>query len=252
MSDNRSTGVVRVMSDCIDDEKSEQVIELTRFRGPGVRPALAQVEAYWEQVRGHRLAPSRVEIEPGGLEGTLKHVFILERIAKGLARFRIAGSHLTDLMGLEVRGMPISAVFQPEAREALSEALEAVFDDPAVVRLELDAQKGFGRPAIQGDMILLPLRSDLGEVSRILGAVVMAGDVGRAPRRLGITKKLHRGLTGYGGAATIPNRGKSELDGRGMAPSRPRVSEPAGMRRKANAGSVPDYLRVVSDNTLAD
>ena len=232
------------MSDRFYGGADEHVIELTRYRGAGVRPVLAQVEAYWEQVRGQRLVPNRVEIDPSGLEGTLKHLFILERIAKGLARFRIAGSHLTELMGLEVRGMPLSATFRPEAREALSQAVQSVFDDPAVVRLELDAEKGFGRAELCGDMILMPLRSDLGEVSRILGAVAMAGEIGRAPRRFGITGRLHRGLTGYAGNAVTPNRGHSELDERGLENHR--------TTKKAPANSVPNYLKLVADNTMAD
>ncbi len=232
------------MSDRFDNGADEQVIELTRYRGAGVRPVLAQVEAYWEQVRGQRLVPNRVDIDPSGLEGNLKHLFILERIAKGLARFRIAGSHMTELMGLEVRGMPLSATFQPEARESLSGAVQSVFDDPAVVRLELNAEKGFGRAEIRGDMILMPLRSDLGEISRILGAVVMAGEIGRTPRRLGITGRFHRGLTGYAGNSVTPNTGKSELDERGLETHR--------TSKIKRTDSAPDYLKLVADNTLAD
>ncbi len=249
-SDNYSTGKVKVMSDCIDNGIGAHVIELTGFRDAGVRPALAQVEAYWDQVRGQRLVPSRAEIDPKGLEGALRQVFVLERIAKGLARFRIAGAHLTELMGLEVRGMPLSAIFQPEAREPLSDAIEAVFDDPAVVRLELDAQTGFGRPAIRGDMILMPLRSDLGEVSRILGAVVMAGDIGRAPRRLGITNKLHRGLTGYADGSALPARGNSELDERGTEAIRPTENILNGTTTREISAS--HYLKLVADNTVVD
>ena len=238
------------MSDRFDDGNGEQVIELTSFRGAGVRPVLAQIEGYWEQVRGQRLVPSRAEVDPRGLEGALGHVFILERIAKSLARFRIAGSHLTEQMGLEVRGMPLSAIFQPEAREVLSQAVQSVFDDPAIVRLELDAETGFGRREIRGDMILMPLRSDLGEVSRILGAVVMAGEIGRAPRRLGITGQSHRGLTGYSGDFATPSRGNSELDECRFerSPSSNKTPEEIALR----ANSAPAHLKLVADNTLVD
>ena len=232
------------MSDRFDDGADGQVIELTRFRGAGVRPVLAQIEAYWEQVRGHRLVPNRAEIDPSGLEGTLKHVFILERIAKGLARYRIAGSHLTELMGLDVRGMPLSATFQPDAREVLSQSVQAVFDDPAVVRLELEAEQGFGRSDLMGDMILMPLRSDLGEVSRILGAIVMAGEIGRAPRRLGITGQLHRGLTGFASNSVASKRGNSELGERGL--------DTYCKSETTRVNSAPDYLKLVADNTLTD
>ncbi len=231
-----------------DDELNEQVIQLTRFRGTGVRPVISKIEAYWDSVRGRRLVPARADVDPKGLQGNLSNVFILERIASGLARFRISGSHLTDLMGLEVRGMPLSAVFTPDARENLSRALEAVFDEPAVVRLELSSPSGFGQKEMIGEMILLPLRSDLGEVSRVLGAVSMAGDIGRSPRRLTITDQSHRSLTGYAGDVGAPLRGFSELDNRPPSqPSKSTTNVPA--KPAALTKDLPPYLKLVTDNT---
>jgi len=99
-------------------------------------------------------------------------------------------------------------------------------------------------------MILMPLKSDLGEVSRILGAVVMAGEIGRAPRRLGITGQSHRGLTGYSGNSTAPSRGNSELDERGFVQGQlpTKTPEEVALRKK----SLPTHLRLVSDNKLVD
>ncbi len=65
----------------------------TRFR------ALSQVEAYWEGLRQGRDVPMRSDIDPRGIEDALEYAFILERIAPGLARLRVAGSHLSDVMG---------------------------------------------------------------------------------------------------------------------------------------------------------
>ncbi|MGI9388869.1 MAG: PAS domain-containing protein [Boseongicola sp.] len=238
------------MSDSFDDCTSEHVIELTRYRGANVRPVLAQIEAYWDDVRGQRLVPSRVEIDTNGLKGALGHVFILERIAKCLARFRLAGSHLNELMGLDVRGMPLSATFQPAARASLSKAVQAVFDDPAVVRLELDAGNESGRNKVSGDMLLMPLRSDLGEVSRILGAVAMAGEIDRAPQRFDISGHSHRGLTGYASSGQELNRGNSEMDERGLQTIRPSNKMRTEIHRPEN--KAPSYLRLVADNTLVE
>ena len=60
--------------------------------------------------------PLRSEIDPRGLKGALEYCFVLERIAPGLARLRVAGSHLGDLMGMEVRGMPITAFYDENGR----------------------------------------------------------------------------------------------------------------------------------------
>ncbi len=233
-----------------DGNDGNQIVELTQFRGQNVRPILAQVEACWEEVRGNRLVPARSEIAPQSLQGALSHVFILERISTGLARFRIAGSHLTDLMGTEVRGLPTSVVFEAASRENLSDAMQAVFDDPAVVRLQLRAAQGFGRPELIGDMMLMPLRSDLGEISRALGVVAMSGDIGRGPRKLEITGQSRRGLVGFAGDDPAHVRGFSETDDQTRI-IRSSVQNPQTERPKATASRAA-HLRLVADNTPAE
>jgi hypothetical protein len=184
-------------------------------------------------MRGGRLVPARVDIDPRGLNGVLGQAFVLERIATGLARFRVAGSHLGELMGLEVRGMPLSSIFVPEARQTLADAIQSCFDDPAVIRIRLAAEGGFGRQALSGEMILLPLRSDLGDITRALGAVQMTGKIGRAPRRLSVVSQTRRGLTGYA------------ADARGLGDPCPKPET------RPDDGPVR-HLRLVADNTRSD
>ena len=97
------------------DHKSQNVIEMSDHHPESGYAAIAQVEAYWEALRGTRIVPKRSEIDPRGIEGALENAFIVERVAPGIARLRIAGSHLNDLMGMEVRGMPLTALFNPGA-----------------------------------------------------------------------------------------------------------------------------------------
>ncbi|MDW4496524.1 PAS domain-containing protein [Sulfitobacter sp. D35] len=153
---------------------------------------LAQVEAYWEGLRGGRLMPNRAEIDPRGIENALEYAFIVERIAPGIARLRIAGSHLSDLMGMEVRGMPLTSFINPSSRRQVGDLLEEVFETPACCTLRLSSPAGAGAPAIDARMLLLPLKSDLGDVSRILGALVAVGDMGRGPRRFDIAGSAMR------------------------------------------------------------
>jgi hypothetical protein len=148
---------------------------------------LAQVEAYWEALRGARLMPYRSEIDPRGIEQALEYSFIVERIAPGIARLRIAGSHLSDLMGMEVRGMPLTAFIAPGSRRQLSDMLEEVFETPATCTVTLHSEKAPGMPPLNARMVLMPLKSDLGDVSRLLGAFVSVGELGRSPRRFEIS-----------------------------------------------------------------
>ena len=184
-----------------DRHSEDNILALEQRPRPSVK--IDRIESYWNSVRGKRLVPSRCEIDPRGMEGVLGHAFILERIAGGLARFRIAGSHLTEVAGLELRQMPLSALFLPGSRQILSDALEAVFDEPAIVRLSITSPAGFGREALTGELILLPLRSDLGDVDRVLGGLVFEGKIGRTPRRIEIVSQTRTSLTGFAGPAHV-------------------------------------------------
>jgi len=149
--------------------------------------AISEVRAYWEALRNGRPVPLRAEIDPRGIERALEYSFVLERVAPHVARFRLAGMHLNDLMGMEVRGMPITAFFTPAARLRAAEIVDSVFRAPEIVELTLAAEAGLGRPAIDARLVLLPLQSDLGDISRALGCLVADGTIGRAPRRFGVT-----------------------------------------------------------------
>jgi hypothetical protein len=150
--------------------------------------ALAQVEAYWEALRGARLMPNRAEIDPRGIEGALEYSFIVERIAPGIARLRIAGSHLNDLMGMEVRGMPLTSFITAGSRRQVSDTLEEVFETPATCTLHLVSEASASQSPLEARMLLMPLKSDLGDVSRILGVLVSQGEIGRSPRRFDVTR----------------------------------------------------------------
>ena len=162
------------------------VVSLTRARMDMRFPVITEVHAYWEALRNGRPLPMRSEVDPRGIERALENAFVLERIAPGMARFRLAGMHLNDLMGMEVRGMPITALFEPAGRLRLSEALEQVFAAPSVLDLWLEGERGIGRPALEGRMTILPLLGTKGEPSLALGCLATVGTLGRAPRRFTI------------------------------------------------------------------
>ena len=168
-------------------QNTHNVVTMTQKASENGFAPLAQVEAYWEALRGARLMPYRAEIDPRGIEQVLEFSFIVERIAPGIARLRIAGSHLNDLMGMEVRGMPLTAFIAPSSRRQVSDTLEEIFETPATCTMQLRSDQGHGTPALDARMLLMPLKSDLGDVSRLLGALVSQGDIGRSPRRFEVT-----------------------------------------------------------------
>ena len=112
-----------------------------------------------------------------------------------MARLRIAGSHLNNLMGMEVRGMPLTSFITPNGRREMGDMLEEVFQRPSVCELRLSAEVGRNKPAMDARMLLLPLKSDLGDVSRVLGCFVARGQMGNQPRRFDVVGTKIRPLT---------------------------------------------------------
>lgn len=173
------------------------VIVMCRHRTDARFPHIATVEAYWHALRGHRTMPRRAEVDPRGIENALEYAFILEQIAPGVGRLRIAGSHLSDLLGMEVRGMPLSAFFMPNARDDLAVVLKKVCAGPCTASLSLQAEPGFGRPALEARLALLPLRDEMGAINRILGCFDTQGSIGQTPRRFAITARRLRQISGH-------------------------------------------------------
>ncbi|SDG03367.1 PAS domain-containing protein [Sulfitobacter delicatus] len=217
-------------------QNAQNVILMSDHRTYAGYGPLAQVEAYWEALRGNRLMPCRSDIDPRGIEEALPYAFILERVAPGVARLRIAGTHLRELMGMEVRGMPITSFFTNAARPLVAEALEDVFQLPGQTTLHLTSAATYGKPALEARMLLLPLKSDLGDVSRALGCLMAVGDLGKAPRRFDLTHQDRSG--NLVSPATSFVRDPAPAAERGFAESAALFDPPAAKR-------LPPYLRVV-------
>ena len=223
-------------------QNAQNVVSMSDYQPETGYTAIAQIEAYWEALRGNRLLPKRSEIDPRGIEAALEYAFIVERIAPGIARLRVAGSHLSDLMGMEVRGMPLTAFFAPNARRQIADGLEEVSQMPATNNLRLTSPGSSGRAALDARMILLPLKSDLGDVSRLLGCFVSHGEIGQAPRRFDLIHQDVRPIVPGLGPATsdrssAPVPAPREMSKGFAAPKKP-FSGKDGMQRTP-------YLRLV-------
>lgn len=167
-------------------QESAKLLRLADFEQDTPARIMNEMRAYWHGLRKGRAIPARSDVEPRGIRRALDYAFILERIAPGAARFRLAGRHLIDLMGMEVRGMPLCALLNSSSRGRLSDVLESVFRAPQLAELQLHATAEYARPELTARMLLLPLKSDLGDVTRALGCLISVGDAGVAPRRFSL------------------------------------------------------------------
>ncbi len=188
----------------MQDELNDGKTALMHSGMRGKEKDIAAFVAYWSSMRKGHAVPRRSDIDPRGIESLLGSAFIAEKIAPGLARMRIAGTHLSDLMGMEVRGMPISSFILPEYRDELADLLVGLFDRPAILKIDISSDSSPGCAALTGTIMLLPLRSDLGDTSRALGCLVTNGIIGRTPRRFSITGHGFQPVQPPRGAATGP------------------------------------------------
>lgn len=183
--------------------------------GAGMPPQFAQLEGYWQALRPATGAlPRRADVDPRGIADLLEGCLLLERIAPGQVRIRLAGMALCDLLGMDLRGMPLSALMVPEARPALAAHLERVFDGPAIGRYQLEGERGFMRGPFAGDMLVLPLLGQSGRPDRALACLVTQGRAGPAPRRFALAMGGSRPIAGL---PTAPQR--APVEGMAEAPA---------------------------------
>lgn len=158
------------------------IIPLWTYRTTMDMTPLNEMQSHWAQLQAGRLVPLRSEIDPRAIAGTLETGFIVERTQPGMVRFRLAGLALCDLMGMEVRGMPLRSFIAPAVRADFSAQLEQVFDGPEVHEYSLISESSTTAP-LMARMLILPLKSDTGEIDRAIGCIVTEGVVGLSPRR---------------------------------------------------------------------
>lgn len=172
----------------LDTQDFEGVIPLSQLTRTLDRPRTgrhlaAEVHAYWASLKGARRAPLRTELNPCALDAALPWLIVAERIAPGHARLRVAGSMLSNLLGMEVRGMPGTIFIEPESRRTFMDTVERVFTTAAIAEMSLTSAASYGRPKLDGHLTLWPLASTPDTTDRLLGFLYAPGSYGTAPRR---------------------------------------------------------------------
>lgn len=165
----------------------DNVVALWQRRDAMINPIVSDFIRYWEGLRQGAAVPRRADVDPRDIRQALSYAFILDHLRPGTVRFRLAGQHLTQLMGMDVRGMPLRSFFELSDRKRLMEHVEMVFEGPCSLDIDLvsDAQ---GRAPLEGRMTLMPLTDNKGQVSRALGIMVTDGVIGLPPRRFRIRR----------------------------------------------------------------
>ncbi|SEN29043.1 PAS domain-containing protein [Loktanella fryxellensis] len=153
---------------------------------PDEQAILHLLETDWRQMCSGQVVPDHAQLDPHALHDALPHAFLLHRTAPGAVRVRVAGQRLHDMLRMDPRGMSFGAFFAAGSRDAALRIVESAFDGPAVVNLPLTAARGLGRRALRAELLLLPMQDALGQVTRMMGALVAAGPPGQRGYRFDI------------------------------------------------------------------
>jgi len=144
---------------------------------------------YWNEVRGNRLAPTRLEIEPARITDILSETFILETAEIGGYVFRLAGTRICENVGMEFRGRDFLDIAGEQFAPALDDILATVTQKGAVASLVVEMAAHDGRPVLF-DVLVLPLVHTRQTIARYLGSMtpidppVWLGTLALTPQRL--------------------------------------------------------------------
>ena len=125
--------------------------------------------AYWNKVRGNRATPRRFEIEPARIAAILPSTFILERVDAEVYRFRLAGTRVCDMFGVELRGTNFLDGWSATDRLSLVRHFAALAKQGAVETIHMEAAP-VARASTPFEVLLLPLRHTDQIIDRVLGA----------------------------------------------------------------------------------
>ena len=217
-------------------------------------PACALVQAYWQSLKPKNGLPKRSDIDPRGIEDALNYAFILESIGTGIARIRIAGMHLNELFGMEVRGMPISSLIAPHSRDTFSRVLVSLLNSPSIMTLSLTAEGTFIEAAESRErMLLLPMVDEKGQTSRILGCLETKGVKKAPPQRFEIVNVAKQAIESARPKAQSrpylqPVKGFAEPSHSFEPAPDSRPESGAENGADSHGPKRPDYLRIVKSD----
>ena len=130
--------------------------------------ASQELYAYWTKLRGSRRAPERNEVDPGAIRGVLADTFILEVDPALGYPMRIAGSRTSSFFQRELRGAPFLDLWRGTDCMEILDIVASVADDSAPILAGVSARP-HGMPAVEFELLMLPLRHHGDTHARILG-----------------------------------------------------------------------------------
>jgi hypothetical protein len=150
-----------------------------------LHPGSRALFRYWEAIRGEMSAPPRDWLDLKKIRGLVPFLFMIERKpGKGYV-WRLAGTRVCELWGIELTGK--SALVQGERfeRETIVRLFDGVVDthQPFVLRFRLNSSLGI---SVAAELVGLPLRARNSGATYVFGVVMPFREISR-PRHDQVT-----------------------------------------------------------------
>jgi len=182
--------------------RTNDVRDFTGLRMIRRSPLLEETWRYWTSLQTGTDLPRRSALDPKAMSRILGHAMILDQVRHGTVRVRLGGNVMHQVMGMDVRGLPIRAFFDLADRTRAVDLIEQVFDTPSTLELDLISEGCDG--LMTGRMLVLPLLDATGAVTKALTVMVTDRVITDAPRRFAVTNAT---LVPVYGAAAAPRQG---------------------------------------------
>ncbi len=136
-----------------------------------LHPGSRALFRYWEGVRGEMSAPPRDWLDLQKIRMLVPYLFMIERKPGQGYVWRLAGTRVCELWGMEVTGKPALAQGERFERETVTRLLDGVIDahQPFVLRFRLNSASGLN---IAAEFVGLPLRARHGGATYVFGVIM--------------------------------------------------------------------------------
>lgn len=132
-----------------------------------------RLHKYWTNLRGGRPAPRRTDVEPADIREILAETFILNADDKDTYTYRLAGSRVCSPYCRELKGKDFLSFWGGHDVGALQTLMEAIRKDAAAAVIGWEGHN-IRRQSIMFETLLLPLETQSGRYTRIMGSTTAA------------------------------------------------------------------------------
>jgi hypothetical protein len=114
--------------------------------------------AYWDECRRGESAPDRSDLEPAVVRELLGDIFVLSYDQDGGHPFRVAGTRVCALLGLDLKGQGFPALFAADCRREISDLIGIVAEELVAIVAGICASAEDGSK-VHLELLLLPFNT---------------------------------------------------------------------------------------------